>query len=127
MLRFPASNLKLRVFVIIRCDLCEPVMRGCYRYQVMDWAPGVRIPEGEGIFLFSETSRRILGPHSPLLSGYRSSFPGVKLSGHDADHSPLSSDEVKNVYASMAGTGTTLNLLTLLFYLKYLEFSCVSV
>jgi hypothetical protein len=89
--------------------------------------PVFESPQGQEIFLFSETSRRNLGPHSPLLSGYRSSFPGVKLSGHDADHSPLSSDEIKNVYASMAGTGTTLNLLTLLFYLKYLEFSCVSV
>jgi len=35
---------------------------------------------------------------SPLSSGFRRSFPGVKAEGHEADHSLPSNAEVKNAW-----------------------------
>lgn len=82
--------------------------------------------QGQAIFLFPGLSSQVLDPPSLLVSGYRNSFPLVTGSGRDADHSLLSSFEVKNEFAVVAWTGTPLIFLTLLFYLKYLKFSCVS-
>jgi hypothetical protein len=78
------------------------------------------------IFLFPELSRQVLDPPSLLVSGYRNSFPRATGSRRDADDSPLSSIEVNDELAVMSWRGTTLPFLTLLLYLKYLEFSCVS-
>jgi hypothetical protein len=52
---------------------------------------GVRIPAEEEIFLSFKTSRSALhGTTTLLFSGYRRSFPGVKRSEPEVDHSPLS-------------------------------------
>jgi hypothetical protein len=53
--------------------------------------------QGQGIVLYSTASRLALGPtqpHSQLVPGACSQ--GVKQLGHEADHSPPSSTEVKN-------------------------------
>jgi len=52
-------------------------------------------------FFFSLLSRpdRLWGPLSLLSSGYRGLFLEVKRLVHEADHSPRSSAEVKNVWS----------------------------
>jgi hypothetical protein len=52
---------------------------------------------GLGIFLFTTVSRMALGPAHPASypMGTKGSFPGNKAAGHEADHSPPSSAEVK--------------------------------
>jgi hypothetical protein len=47
----------------------------------------------QGFFVFTTASRLVLGPIQPPTQW----VPGVKWSGHEADHSPPSSAEVKNV------------------------------
>jgi hypothetical protein len=42
---------------------------------------------------------RLWDPLNLLSSGYRGSFPGVKRSGREADHSPPSNAEFKNVWS----------------------------
>jgi hypothetical protein len=55
---------------------------------------------GLGILLFTTVSRTALGPTQPPIQwGTRGSFPGVKRPGCEADHSPLSSVEVKNAWS----------------------------
>jgi hypothetical protein len=49
------------------------------------------------IFLFSVISRLALGPTQPSIQWVPGAlFPGVKWQGHEADHVPPSSAEVKN-------------------------------
>jgi hypothetical protein len=50
--------------------------------------------------IFSSPYRpdRLLGPPSLLTNGYRGLFPGVKGQGHEADHSPSASAEVKKMW-----------------------------
>jgi hypothetical protein len=51
---------------------------------------------GLGIFLFTTMSRMALGPTQPPIQWIPGAFSlGVKLPGHEADHSPLSSAENK--------------------------------
>jgi hypothetical protein len=85
----------------------------------------VRFPAGLGIFLFTTASRTALGPTHPPIQWvpFRAVSLGVKRPGREADHSPPSSAEVKDVwsytstplYAFMAwcsvkrSTGTTLH------------------
>jgi hypothetical protein len=47
-------------------------------------------------FFYCMESRRTLGPPSLLQTGTGGSFPGGKVAGREADHSPLPSVEVKN-------------------------------
>jgi hypothetical protein len=68
----------------------------------MDWMAGVQFPAlaGSGTFCLATMSRLALEPTKPpvqLVMGIL--FPGVKWLGHEADHSPLSSAEVKNVWS----------------------------
>jgi hypothetical protein len=49
---------------------------------------------GLGIFLFTTASRTSLGPTQPPIQ----SGPGIKPPGREADHSPLSSAEVGNMW-----------------------------
>jgi hypothetical protein len=51
---------------------------------------------GVGIFLFTAESRTALGPSQPPIQWVPGAlFLGVKRPGHEADHSPPSSAEVK--------------------------------
>jgi hypothetical protein len=53
---------------------------------------------GLGIFLFTTASRKALGPTQPPIQWVPGDlFLGVKRPGREADHSPPSSTEVKNV------------------------------
>jgi hypothetical protein len=75
--------------------------------------PGFKSRLGQGIFLFSRSSKLALGLF--LFNGYKSPFLGLKRPGRDADNSRLCSVEVKNkwsctyitLYALMMWRGTT--------------------
>jgi hypothetical protein len=61
---------------------------------------GVQFPAGAGRFSLCIASRLALGPtQSPSQWELGALSPGVKQSGHEADHSPPSSAEVKNVWS----------------------------
>jgi hypothetical protein len=65
-------------------------------YGLDDRGSRVRFPAGMGIFLFATASTRALGltqPPNQWVS--RPLFLGIKRPGYKADHSPLSSTEVK--------------------------------
>jgi hypothetical protein len=52
-----------------------------------------------GIFLFTPASRTALAPTQPPIQWVPGAFSlGVKRPGREADHSPPSSAEVKNVW-----------------------------
>jgi hypothetical protein len=58
------------------------------------------MPEGLGIFLFTVASRPTLRPIQPPIQWVPGAIsPGVKRQGREADHSPPSSAEVKNVWS----------------------------
>jgi hypothetical protein len=55
---------------------------------------------GLGIFLFTTMSRMVLGPtQAPIKWAPGALSLGEKQPGHEADHSPQSSAEVKNVWS----------------------------
>jgi hypothetical protein len=55
---------------------------------------------GPGIFLFTTASRQDLGPIQPRVQWIAGTVSlGVKRTGREADHSPPSSDEVKNAWS----------------------------
>jgi hypothetical protein len=51
---------------------------------------------GRNFFSLLHRPDRFWGPPSYLSNGYQGSIAGVKRLGHEADHSPPSSAEVKN-------------------------------
>jgi hypothetical protein len=58
----------------------------------------VQFLTGAGIFLLATVSRPPLGPTRPPIQWILGALSaGVKWPGHEADHSPPSSVEVKNV------------------------------
>jgi hypothetical protein len=72
-------------------------------YGLDDW--GFESREGLRIFLFTTVFRRALGPIQPPIQSIPWALSlGVKRLGHEADHSPLSSADIKNAwsYTSMA-------------------------
>jgi hypothetical protein len=72
-------------------------------YGLCDRRSMVQFPaRGGGWEFFSSPPRpeRLWGPLSLLFNAYRLFFsPGVKRPGREADHSPPSSDEVKNEWS----------------------------
>jgi hypothetical protein len=61
---------------------------------------GVPVPAGAGNFSPYHRVQTGSGPHpASYPMGTRGSFPGVKRPGREADHSPPSSAEVKNVWS----------------------------
>jgi hypothetical protein len=65
-------------------------------FRATGWTIGVRFPAGPGIFLFTTASRTALGPAQPPIQWVLGVLSlGVKRPGREADHSPLSSAEVK--------------------------------
>jgi hypothetical protein len=64
----------------------------------LDRGVGVRVPLGSRIFSSPRRPDRLMGPHKLLSMGTASSFPGVKRPGHEAEHSPPASDEVKKMW-----------------------------
>jgi hypothetical protein len=77
--------------------------RAVIAQSVQRWAMGGTIRvlgfdswRGLRIFLFTTASRMALGPTQPPIQWVRGALSlGVKLPGREADHSPPSSDEVK--------------------------------
>jgi hypothetical protein len=69
----------------------------------MDWTTrvlGFDSRRGLGIILFTTASRTALGPTQPPIHWVPGALsPGVKHPGHEADHSPPSSSEVKNAWS----------------------------
>jgi hypothetical protein len=67
-------------------------------YGLGDRAVGVQIPVGSRIFSSPRHPDRLLGPPNlyPMSTG--GSFPGGKRPGHEADHSPPTSAEVKKMW-----------------------------
>jgi hypothetical protein len=85
---------------------CSDGHRTNYRYQsVQRWATGWTIGvlgfdsrRGLGIFLFTTASRTALGPTQPPIQWEPGALSlGVKRPGREADHSPTSSAEVKEL------------------------------
>jgi hypothetical protein len=60
------------------------------------WTARVRFPAGARFFSSLQCSDRFWGPPTLLSNGYRRLNPRVKREWREADHSPLSSAEVKN-------------------------------
>jgi hypothetical protein len=66
-------------------------------YRLDDQGVGVRLPVGARIFS-SPRPNKLWSPHN-LSNGYRGVLsPGVKWQGHEADHSPSASAEVKKMW-----------------------------
>jgi hypothetical protein len=69
-------------------------------YGLDDQGSRVRFPVGAGIFLYTTTSRTALGPTQPPIQWVPGALSlGIKQLGHEADHSPPSSAQVKNVWS----------------------------
>jgi hypothetical protein len=71
-------------------------------YSAGLWAgcPGFRVPAGAGNFSPHHRVQNGSGTHPGSYPvGTRGSFPGVKLPGREADHSPPSNAEVKNAWS----------------------------
>jgi hypothetical protein len=66
-------------------------------YELDDRGVAVRVPVVSRIFFTS--SRPALGSTQPPIQCVRGALsPGVKRPGHEADHSPLASVEVKKIW-----------------------------
>jgi hypothetical protein len=68
----------------------------------MGWTTGLQFSAGAkmGIFLFATMSRPGLGPtQTPIQCVSGILIPEVKWLGHEADHLPPSSSEIKNVWS----------------------------
>jgi hypothetical protein len=81
---------------VVRHWPCANVTLLTLGYGLDDRGSRVRFPAGAGNFSLHHRLQNGSGAHpASYLTGTRGSFPGVKRSGHEADHSPLSRDEVE--------------------------------
>jgi hypothetical protein len=70
----------------------------CLGYGLHD--QGFKFQQGLGAFLFMTVSRLAQGPTQPPIQWIRGAVSlGVKQSGHEAGHSPLSSAKFKNAWS----------------------------
>jgi hypothetical protein len=68
-------------------------------YGLDDRGVGVRVPLGSRIFSAPCRPDRLWGPPNLLYNEYRALYPrGVKRQGREADHSPPTSAEVKQIW-----------------------------
>jgi hypothetical protein len=75
-------------------------------YGLDDRGYRVQFPAGVGTFLFTIASRTALGPTQPPIHMVPGAiFSGVKRPGREADHTPPSSAEVKNVWRYTSSPG----------------------
>jgi len=67
----------------------------------MSWMTGINFLEGAVVFFFLCHCVQISSTAYPFSYPVRTRgfFPGIKKPGHEADHSPPSSDKVKNVWS----------------------------
>ena len=79
------------------------------------------------IYLFYKTSRQAVGPSQPPIQFLLGSLSlGEKLPGHEGDHSPPSSVEVKNEWSYVATSHVCLNAwhgANFTFY-RFTEYMC---
>jgi len=90
----------------------------------MTW--GSKPGRGKRCFCSPRCHDQLYCPTSLLLNGYRVSFPRVKQPRSEANHSPLSSDQVKNKWSytstpliCLLGVDRKNFTLTLYLYIKY--------
>jgi len=81
--------------------------RSRYMDNLRAGRPEVRIPER--LFSLKNRTNRLWNPHSLPFNGYRGLFTGAKRTWHEADHSPVSSGEVKNKWACASAPPTYLH------------------
>jgi hypothetical protein len=102
---YPRVELNASLFLPIAgssfnpSDPCQPIQSAChwqrssshvYHYEHSD-------QKGQDFFLFPTVTRPALVPTQPTIQWVPGALsPGVKQQGHEADHSPPSSAEVKN-------------------------------
>jgi hypothetical protein len=77
--------------------LQEPRYLSRYSDGLRAGRPEFDSPQGQEIFLYSTASRPAVGSTQPPMQWVLESVsPGLRRSGHEADHSPLSVAEIKN-------------------------------
>jgi hypothetical protein len=72
-------------------NLPKSVVGIATRYELDDLGVEVRVPVGPRIFPSPRLPDRVWGPPNLLSNGYGGFFPGLKLPGRAADHSPPAS------------------------------------
>jgi hypothetical protein len=83
----------LREGSFLQLSLLDPRIRG----GGSGWTIGIRLPAGAVMLLFATASRPALWSTQPRIQCVPwALFSGVKRMGREADHSPISSDEIKN-------------------------------
>jgi hypothetical protein len=98
------NNKKLNICMCVYIYIHTPKTRVAIAQSVWRWATawtigilGFDSQRGLGIFLFTTTSRTVLGPTQPPIQWVPGVLSlGVKWRWREADHCPSSSAEVKN-------------------------------
>jgi hypothetical protein len=88
------------IYLIYTYDLREMEQRSRYSDWLRARRPRARSssPGKVKIFLLSTSSRSVLRPIQPPIQWVTGLSSGLKRPGHEADHSPSSSAEVKNTW-----------------------------
>jgi len=87
--------------------------------QATDWSTGVGFPAGAGTFL---SSLPLWGPTQPLIQRVSGAVTLVVMRlGHGTDHSPLSSEVVKNPWSYICSAPYVIMLLCWINYRIHLQ------